>query len=138
MGELALDGRIRPVGGVLVAAEGARRAGLDRILCAAETAPEAAWPASTRSRSATSPMPSPTSAASSRPPRSSLPNGDRRPNRPISPTSAARSALDARSSWPRRALTTSCSQARRERGRRCSRRRLPSILPPLTARRRSR
>ena len=42
VGELALDGRIRPVGGVLVAAEGARRAGLDRILCAAETAPEAA------------------------------------------------------------------------------------------------
>jgi magnesium chelatase family protein len=42
VGELALDGRIRPVGGVLVAAEGARSAGLDRILCAAETAPEAA------------------------------------------------------------------------------------------------
>jgi magnesium chelatase family protein len=41
-GELALDGRVRPVGGVLVAAEGAREAGLDRILCAAETAPEAA------------------------------------------------------------------------------------------------
>jgi magnesium chelatase family protein len=42
VGELALDGRVRPVGGVLVAAEGARRAGLDRILCAAETAAEAA------------------------------------------------------------------------------------------------
>jgi magnesium chelatase family protein len=42
VGELALDGRIRPVGGVLIAAEGARQAGLDRILCAAETAPEAA------------------------------------------------------------------------------------------------
>jgi magnesium chelatase family protein len=42
VGELALDGRVRPVGGALVAAEGARRAGLDRILCAAETAPEAA------------------------------------------------------------------------------------------------
>jgi magnesium chelatase family protein len=42
VGELALDGRIRPIGGVLVAAEGARQAGLDRILCAAETAPEAA------------------------------------------------------------------------------------------------
>src|SRR5215212_546910 len=42
VGELALDGRIRPVGGVLVAAEGARGAGLDRIICAAETAPEAA------------------------------------------------------------------------------------------------
>ena len=41
-GELALDGRLRPVGGVLVAAEGARRAGLKRLLCAAESSPEAA------------------------------------------------------------------------------------------------
>src|SRR5213594_741921 len=41
-GELALDGRVRPVGGVLAAAEGARRAGLERLLCAAESAPEAA------------------------------------------------------------------------------------------------
>src|SRR5512132_2808392 len=41
-GELALDGRVRPVGGVLAAAEGARRAGLDRLLCAAESAAEAA------------------------------------------------------------------------------------------------
>jgi magnesium chelatase family protein len=41
-GELALDGRLRPVDGVLVAAEGARDAGLERILCAAECAPEAA------------------------------------------------------------------------------------------------
>jgi magnesium chelatase family protein len=40
-GELALDGRVRPVGGVLVAAEGARLAGLGRLLCAAESAPEA-------------------------------------------------------------------------------------------------
>jgi magnesium chelatase family protein len=42
VGELALDGRIRAVGGTLAAAEGARRAGLTRILCAAESAPEAA------------------------------------------------------------------------------------------------
>ena len=41
-GELALDGRVRPVGGVLAAAEGARRAGLALLLCAAESAPEAA------------------------------------------------------------------------------------------------
>jgi magnesium chelatase family protein len=41
VGELALDGRIRPVGGVLAAAEGARRNGLSRLLCAAESAPEA-------------------------------------------------------------------------------------------------
>src|SRR5213595_2192129 len=42
VGELALDGRVRPVGGTLAAAEGASRAGLTRILCAAESAPEAA------------------------------------------------------------------------------------------------
>jgi magnesium chelatase family protein len=42
VGELALDGRLRPVGGVLALAEAARRAGLSRILCAAQSAPEAA------------------------------------------------------------------------------------------------
>ena len=42
VGELALDGRVRPVGGVLAAAEGARRAGLARLLCAAESAAEVA------------------------------------------------------------------------------------------------
>ena len=42
LGELALDGRIRPVPGALVAAEAARRAGLARLLCPIESAPEAA------------------------------------------------------------------------------------------------
>jgi magnesium chelatase family protein len=42
VGELALDGRVRPVGGVLAAAEGARRAGLTRLLCAAESGAEVA------------------------------------------------------------------------------------------------
>lgn len=42
VGELALDGRIRPVRGAFAVAEGARRAGFDRILCAPESAPEAA------------------------------------------------------------------------------------------------
>jgi magnesium chelatase family protein len=41
VGELALDGRIRPVRGAFAVAEGARRAGLDRILCAHESACEA-------------------------------------------------------------------------------------------------
>src|SRR5213595_3357124 len=41
VGELGLDGRLRPVGGVLAAAEGARRGGLDKLLCAAECAVEA-------------------------------------------------------------------------------------------------
>jgi magnesium chelatase family protein len=42
VGELALDGRIRPVSGTLAVAEAARRAGLARVLCAAESAAEAA------------------------------------------------------------------------------------------------
>jgi len=42
VGELALDGTLRPVGGVLAAAEGARRGGLTKLLCAAECAAEAA------------------------------------------------------------------------------------------------
>src|SRR6266487_3106430 len=40
VGELALDGRIRPGGGVLAVAEGATRAGLDRLLCAPESCAE--------------------------------------------------------------------------------------------------
>ena len=42
VGELALDGRVRPVPGTLAVAEGARRSGLRRVVCAAESAPEAA------------------------------------------------------------------------------------------------
>src|SRR3954453_14222479 len=42
VGELALDGTLRPVGGVLAAAEGARESGLTKLLCAADCAPEAA------------------------------------------------------------------------------------------------
>ena len=40
-GELALDGRMRRVGGVLAVAEGARRAGLERLLCPYEASAEA-------------------------------------------------------------------------------------------------
>lgn len=42
IGELALDGRLRPVAGALVAAEGARHAGIQRLLCAAASAPQVA------------------------------------------------------------------------------------------------
>src|SRR5919198_4245178 len=42
VGELGLNGRLRPVGGVLAAAEGARTGGLKKLLCAAECAAEAA------------------------------------------------------------------------------------------------
>jgi magnesium chelatase family protein len=41
-GELALDGRMRRVGGVLAVAEGARRAKLDRLICPYEACSEAA------------------------------------------------------------------------------------------------
>jgi magnesium chelatase family protein len=41
-GELALDGRLRRVGGVLAVGEGARRAELDRIICPYEACAEAA------------------------------------------------------------------------------------------------
>jgi magnesium chelatase family protein len=40
-GELALDGRVRRVGGVLAVAEGARRAGIERLVCAHEACAEA-------------------------------------------------------------------------------------------------
>jgi magnesium chelatase family protein len=42
VGELALDGRLRRVGGVLAVAEGARRMGIERLLCPTESAAEAA------------------------------------------------------------------------------------------------
>jgi magnesium chelatase family protein len=42
VGELALDGRLRRVGGVLAVAEGARRMGLERLLCPSDSAAEAA------------------------------------------------------------------------------------------------
>ncbi|RDI73782.1 Mg chelatase-like protein [Gaiella occulta] len=42
VGELSLDGRVRPVAGTIAVAEGARRAGIRRLLCAAESASEAA------------------------------------------------------------------------------------------------
>src|SRR3954468_9846891 len=42
IGELGLDGRVRRVGGVLVVAEGATRAAIDKILCPVDAAEEAA------------------------------------------------------------------------------------------------
>jgi magnesium chelatase family protein len=42
LGELGLDGFVRPVAGAIAVAEGALNAGLRRVLCAEENAPEAA------------------------------------------------------------------------------------------------
>jgi magnesium chelatase family protein len=41
VGEIALDGRLRRVGGVLAVAEGARRMGIERLLCPMDSAAEA-------------------------------------------------------------------------------------------------
>ena len=41
IGELGLDGRVRPVAGTIAAAEGAARAGFPRLLCSAESSREA-------------------------------------------------------------------------------------------------
>ena len=123
VGELALDGRLRRVGGVLAVAEGARRLGLERLLCPAESAPEAALAGVERD-----PGPPPrrggrlparrARARAGVPPRRRHAAGRRRPT---SPTSAARSARGARSRSPPRAGTTCCSAGRRARARRCSR-----------------
>jgi magnesium chelatase family protein len=42
IGELGLDGRVRPVAGTIAAAEGAARAGFARLLCASDSSREAA------------------------------------------------------------------------------------------------
>jgi magnesium chelatase family protein len=42
IGELGLDGRVRPVAGTIAAAEGAAREGFQRLLCSAGSSPEAA------------------------------------------------------------------------------------------------
>ena len=123
-GELALDGRLRPVAGALVAAEGARRAGLHRLLCAAESAPEVALagvePVGVRHlaeavaylRGERDPPDPPPAGGRLRVPR-------RRP-RPR-PTSAARSARAGRSRSQRREATTCSWPGRPGPARRCSR-----------------
>ena len=135
VGELALDGRVRPVRGAFAVAEGARRAGLERILCAPESACEAelggveAIPVRHLAEAVAY------LRGELRPPPAEPPDeADRARPRPISPTSAVRSAPAGRSSSLPPAGTTCCSPARRGRARRCSARRLPSILPPLEPR----
>ena len=107
LGELALDGAIAPVAGVLPAAIGASAAGRG-IVCPEATGGEAAWaggievlaPASllalvnhVRGVQVLSPPPNPSSPRMGRP-------------RPISPTSRARRRRSAPSRWRRPARTT--------------------------------
>jgi hypothetical protein len=123
VGELALDGRVRPVRGAFAVAEGARSAGLERILCAPESACEAELGG--------------VEAICGRR-RSTRPRRVRRPIRPTSPTCAGRSARGGRSSSRLRAGTTCCWPARRGRGRRCSRADCPRSCRRSSRARRSR
>ena len=128
VGELALDGRVRPVARRLRRRRRARGApGWSAILCAAESAREAALagvePVPVRHLAeAVAYLRGELRAAPFEPPDA---DGATRRSRPISPTSAARSARGVRSSSRPPAATTCSSPARRARGRRCSRRRLP-------------
>ena len=134
VGELALDGRVRPVAGTLAVAEGARRAGLARVVCAAESAPEAALagvePVPVRHLAEAvaylrgeidAPDFDPVPRTRSGPPTS-----------PISPTSAGRSVRGGRSRSLPPDHTTSCSLGPPGTGKTMLARRLPGILPPLT------
>ena len=123
LGELALDGRIRPVGGALAVAEGARRSGLERMLCAPQSAAEVAL-------AGIEPVPVRHLAEAVGVPRGRGraarvgAGGDEAaspaPLRPTSPTCAGRSARGARSSSRPRAATTCSSPGRRAPARRCS------------------
>ena len=120
-GELALDGRLRPVAGALVAAEGARRAGIAAVglrgRVGAEVALAGIEPVGVHHLAE--------AVAYLR--------GERDPPevtdvddeagctlRPISPTCAVKNARAARSRSRPQVATTCCSPARRARERRCS------------------
>src|SRR4051812_49281754 len=125
VGELALDGRLRPVGGVLAAAEGARQAGLSRLLCAAECAAEAAL-------AGIQPVPVHHLAEAVAylrgqwrpPPPDELALNGSGADPPIDVPDLAdvrgQNGRAAHSSWPRPARTTCCSADRPGRARRCS------------------
>jgi magnesium chelatase family protein len=132
VGELALDGRLRPVPGAIVAAEAARRAGLPRLLCPSESAPEAAL-------AGIEPVPVRHLAEAS-----AYLQGRFRPAR-VEPAAAA-----ANGSWPDLADVRGQERGRRAleivaaglhnvllagppgTGKTMLARRLPSLLPPLT------
>ena len=140
-GELGLDGRLRPVPGALVAAEGARRAGLDLPRVRRRVgAGGRARRVSSRSACTISARQWRTCVASARRPRwRPRPTTSRHsPASPTSPTCEGRSARGARSRSPRPVPTTCCSPGRREPARRCSPGACRGCCRCSTTRRRSR
>ena len=137
-GELALDGRLRRVGGVLGVAEGARRAGLERIICAYDACAEAALagvePVGVRHLAEAVAY----LRGESEPPEFVPGTGSGSARRSTSPTSAARNARAGRSSWPPRAVTTCSSADRPESARPCWRDACPASCPRSRRRPRSR
>ena len=130
-GELALDGRVRPVAGVFAVAEGAKRAACRGSSAPPRRRPKPPSPGSSRCPSGTWPRRSPTSAASSCPSPSRPGTASFPPSALTSPTSAARSGRAARSRSPRPDGHNLLFGGPPGTGKTMLARRLPGLLPQL-------